>query len=289
MGLDVNGTRVLLHARKFGVDFSCAAMIGRQKLHLNVATLSRNLRDFGFGDAAMESARLLSADRGYAEPFLRLLGAKEIVSFDASDFEGASCVHDFNLPIDKKFSESFTVVLDGGSLEHIFNFPQAISNCMDMVKVGGSFIGITPTNNFLGHGFYQFSPELYFRVFSSANGFAVRQMLAFESGSSNWYEVADPAAIGERVTLVNRRETYLAVIAQRTASVPIFASGVQQSDYSAQWRTGKSTHSAPQSVAGWRSHVPSPIVLFVQALRRWLPRRGGFKKRYFGRVCIPKD
>ena len=288
MGLDINGTRALLYARKQGVDFSHTAMIGRQNLHLNVATLARNLRDFGFETSAKESARMLSAEKGYAEPFLRLLGAGEIVSFDASDFEGATYIHDFNLPLDKKFSRRFSVVLDGGSLEHIFNFPQAIANCMEMTDVGGHFVGITPTNNFLGHGFYQFSPELFFRIFSPRNGFALRQILAFESPSTTWYEVVDPDALGQRVTLINRRETYLLIIAQKTAEMPIFAGGVQQSFYSAQWQLGRPVgHSPTRSIAGWRSLVPAPFVLAVQAIRRWLPPRSGFDKRYFRRVSIP--
>jgi hypothetical protein len=262
-------------------------MIGRQELHLNVAALARNLRDFGFAAAGKNAAQVLSEERGYTEPFLRLLGANEIISFDASDFEGASCIHDFNLPIDKKFSESFTVVLECGSLEHIFNFPQAISNCMEMIKVGGTFIGITPTNNFLGHGFYQFSPEVFFRIFSRDNGFELRRMLAYESDGHKWYDVMDPNVIGERVTLINRRETYLLVIAQRTAAVPIFANGIQQSDYSAQWRKGQARHASPRSTAGWRSLVPARLVLSLQALRHWFPPRGGFSTRYFKEVRIP--
>ena len=66
----------------------------------------------------------------------------------------------------------YTLVIDGGCLEHIFNFPVAIKNCMEMLQEGGHFIGITPANNLMGHGFYQFSPELYFRIFSKENGFA---------------------------------------------------------------------------------------------------------------------
>jgi hypothetical protein len=287
MGLDIKGTRALLYAKKEGTDFSRTAMIGRQELHLNVAALALNLRDFGFAAAAKDAAHLLSEERGYAEPFLRVLGASEIVSFDASDFEGASCIHDFNQPIDRNFFESFTVVLECGSLEHIFNFPQAISNCMEMVKVGGTFVGITPTNNFLGHGFYQFSPELFFRIFSPNNGFELRQMLAYESGRDEWYDVMDPGVIGERVTLINRRETYLLVIAKRTAAVPIFANGIQQSDYSAQWRKGQARHASPRSVAGWRSHVPARLILSLQALHRWFPPRGGFNARYFKKVRIP--
>ena len=287
MGLDVNGTRFLLHARKQGIDFLRTAMIGRQSLHLKVAALTRNLRDFGFEIPAEESVRIMSAEKGYAEPFLRLLGAREIVSFDASDYEGATCIHDFNLPLDKKFFRRFSVVLDGGTLEHIFNFPQAISNCMEMVDLGGHFLGITPTNNFVGHGFYQFSPELFFRIFSPCNGFALRKMLAFESPGTNWYEVVDPAAVGQRVTLINRRETYLLVIAQKTATVPIFASAIQQSDYRARWQLEQLGPSPTRSVAGWRSLVPAPLKWPVRATRDRIHARFGFDKRYFRRVRVP--
>jgi hypothetical protein len=286
MGLDVRGTRALLYARKLGVDFSRTAMLGRQGLHLNAATLRRNLRDFGCEISAKESARLL--ETGYAEPYLQSLGATEIVSFDASDYEGATCVHDFNLPLDKKFSLRFSAVLDGGSLEHIFNFPQAISNCMEMVGVGGHFLGITPSNNFFGHGFYQFSPELYFRIFSPRNGFVLRQMLAFESPGTTWYEVLDPDALGHRVTLINRRETYLLVIAQKTAAMPVFTEGVQQSDYTAQWQLQRTLPQTPRRfLARWRRHVPAPIVFLIQAIRRWFHPRSGFDKRYFRKVSIP--
>jgi hypothetical protein len=288
MGLDADGTRALLYARKQGVDFSRTAMLGRQGLHLNVPTLTRNLRDFGLQASAKESVRMLSAEKGYAEPFLRLLGASEIVSFDVSGFEGATYIHDFNLPLDKKFSRRFSVVLDSGSLEHIFNFPQAIANCMEMVHVGGHFVGITPTNNFLGHGFYQFSPELFFRVFSPSNGFALRQILAFESLGTTWYEVVDPDALGQRVSLINRHETYLLIIAQKTAERPLFADGVQQSFYSAQWQLGRPVgHWLTRSIAGWRSLVPGPLVVAVQAVRRRLPPRRGFDKKYFRKVSVP--
>jgi hypothetical protein len=282
MGLDFSGTRALLYARKQGVDFSRTAMIGRQGLHLNVATLTRNLRDFGFETNAKVSARMI--EKGYAEPFLQLLGADEIVSFDASDYEGATYVHDFNLPLDTKFSLRFSVVLDGGSLEHIFNFPQAISNCMEMVEVGGHFIGIAPSNNFFGHGFYQFSPELFFRIFSPRNGFHLDQMLAFESLSKTWYKVSDPEALGNRVTLINRRETYLLVIAQKTAVVSALTGSIQQSDYHAQWQ--KPLDQSPRNRT-WRSFLPAPIILSAQAIRRWFPPRSGFNKRYFRKVRIP--
>jgi len=42
------------------------------------------------------------------------------------------------------------VVIDSGSLEHIYNFPVAIANCMKMVKVGGSFFIFNMANNHMG-------------------------------------------------------------------------------------------------------------------------------------------
>ena len=71
-------------------------------------------------------------------------------------------------------------MIESGSLEHIFNFPVAITNLAGMLKVGGTLFVTTPANNLMGHGFYQFSPELMFRVFSDENGFALRDVLLFE-------------------------------------------------------------------------------------------------------------
>ena len=96
---------------------------------------------------------------------------KDTISIDASAYENATMVHDMNLPVGDELKQKFSVVIDGGTLEHVFNFPTAIRNCMEMLKVGGHFFAHTMANNFMGHGFYQFSPELFYRVFSPENGF----------------------------------------------------------------------------------------------------------------------
>ncbi|WP_051358088.1 hypothetical protein [Rubidibacter lacunae] len=107
---------------------------------------------------------------------MKFLGAESIDSFDYSGYEGATCEHDFNQPISEDYHARYTVAIDGGTLEHVFNFPVAIANCMRMVEVGGHYLGLTPSNNLMGHGFYQFSPELYFRVLSPENGFSIEKM-----------------------------------------------------------------------------------------------------------------
>ena len=42
----------------------------------------------------------------------------------------------------------YDLVYDGGSIEHVFNLPVALRNCMDMLAVGGHYICNTATNNY---------------------------------------------------------------------------------------------------------------------------------------------
>ena len=61
----------------------------------------------------------------------------------------------------------FDVVYDGGTLEHVFNFPVALRNAMELLRPGGRLFTIhTCANNLCGHGFYQFSRELFYRTLS---------------------------------------------------------------------------------------------------------------------------
>lgn len=53
-------------------------------------------------------------------------------------------------------------MVDGGALEHTFNVPVALTSYMEMVRVGGRLILVSPANDHFGHGFYQFSAELFY-------------------------------------------------------------------------------------------------------------------------------
>ncbi|MBM3890254.1 MAG: hypothetical protein FJ388_14160 [Verrucomicrobia bacterium] len=232
MGLDPRGIRFLLYAKSRGVSFKTTAMIGRQRFFVGARKFQNILAEFGHSVTADDIGRLLTESQGYVEPFLKWLGAEQVRSFDASDYERATDIHDMSLPIADALKQQFSLVLDGGTLEHVFDFPTAIRNCMEMVAVGGHFLGITPVNNCLGHGFYQFSPELFFRIFSEENGFRVVTMAVVEIGPwASWYEVRDPKSVGQRAELVNTRPTYLFVLAERTKVVPVFSARPHQSDY----------------------------------------------------------
>lgn len=234
MGLDINAVRFLIAAHKQGVRFGEVLMLGRQDLNVYPATMIQEL-----GRAGLPADEFLAGDPSrvrYAEPVFRALGASSVRSIDASAFEGAEFVHDLNQPIGAELKEKFDLVYDGGTLEHIFNFPQALKNCMEMVRVGGRLCIHTGTNNWCGHGFYQFSPELFYQALSAPNGFVVERMVAHIVGPyGRWYEVADPEKIRQRVEVVNTLPLHLWVEARRVEVKSIFEAAPQQSDYTPRW------------------------------------------------------
>ena len=126
----------------------------------------------------------------------------------------------------------FSLIFDGGSLEHIYDVPQCIKNIVSMLEVSGHLISINGANNFMGHGFYQFSPEFFFRVFSSENGFSVDELVLSEvNRDATWYSATDPAMARQRVELVNNYPTYIMVRALKRKPVDALSVTPQQSDY----------------------------------------------------------
>ena len=107
----------------------------------------------------------------------------------------------------------------------------------------------TGVNNWCGHGFYQFSPELFFRALSEENGFTVERMVLHRMGPyGRWYEVVDPEEIRSRVELVTFLPVQLLIQARRTRVTAVFGRTPQQSDYTPRWtdQGGSKDHPAAQ-------------------------------------------
>jgi hypothetical protein len=232
MGLDINAVQFLIDARQRGIEFGEVVTLGRQDLNVYPAKLRAELQKHGFSGSAFPD----DAKNVFADPLFLSLGARQVHSLDFSDFEGASFTHDLNQPIPDSLRQRFDLVYDGGTLEHVFNFPVALKNCMEMVRPGGWLFLHQCANNWCGHGFYQFSPELFFRAFSPENGYAVQRMILHRVGPyGRWLEVSDPEKIRSRVEAITFAPLQLLVRAQRTQAGPIFATMPQQSDYTPRW------------------------------------------------------
>jgi hypothetical protein len=244
MGLDWQGTKFLAEIRRAGVDFARTVTIGRQDRHVSMPKVRQLLEANGLPHTLTNDD--MQAGTGHGDAVFMQLGAQTVDSIDASDYEGATIVADMNQPIPAELHEKYDLVYDGGTLEHVFNVRQAFSNAMSLPKVGGSLIIHTMANNWFGHGFYQFSPELFYRVLSPDNGYQIVRAVAHESfEQAQWYEIPDPALVRSRIELSNSWHGIMLLIhAKRVAAVPLLVKTPQQSDYSSTWHASHESESS---------------------------------------------
>lgn len=248
--IDLNSAKFLMTAgRNATGGLGRCLTLGRQSMSVPRAEFIQFLRDNGVPPPSP------GVDEYSLEYLLRTLGATETAAMDFSDYEGAEFIQDLNQPIPAGWKSRFDFIFDGGTLEHVFNFPRAIQNCMEMLQTGGRFITHTIANNWFGHGFYQFSPELFYRVFSEENGFEVERMIVHEAiPGSPWYEVVDPEAVKARVEHIGPFRVMLLVQARKKRDAEIFRTTPKQSDYAAAWAAAQKNDpaTAPTPAGGGR-------------------------------------
>lgn len=98
------------------------------------------------------------------------LGFVEINSLDFYPHEKPTFTLDLNKPLSSEYMNKYDLVYDGGTMEHCFNVPMVLENTIKFLKKGGTVVHVNPMSGQVGHGFYQFSPTLYYD-FYTANGF----------------------------------------------------------------------------------------------------------------------
>ncbi|MEP7301619.1 MAG: hypothetical protein ABI699_08820 [Caldimonas sp.] len=235
MGIDLHNLALLGHAQDRGARFEQTIGIGRQALFVDPRELEQHRRLRGL--PPLRQAEPEPGRARYFEPLMaQWFGAVTVDSVDASPYEQATVVHDMNLPwpAGRGGAGGYDAVLDFGCLEHVFDFPVAWRNCVALCRVGGHVLHSLPANNLAGHGFYQFSPELFFNLYRPENGFAlVGVWFAQKADPKHWWQVVDPLAVRRRVTLRNAHEVYMLVVAKKLADVAAMPPP-QQSDYAQQ-------------------------------------------------------
>ena len=228
MGVCNTGLKLLLSNNSY-LDFSTSCSIGRQELRASEIFLklicdSKNI--------ILENYKI-----SYLDELINNFACNKFDSIDYSNFEGSNIIHDMNKAISSDLYFKYSFVFDGGTLEHIFNVTEAIKNSMLLVKPGGHYIGVHPCNNQSGHGFYQFSPEFYFRVFNEENGFIIKKAFVYKAKVNNKcvQEISDPSSVNSRVSLISLCPLNLFIIAERVNEIVPFKTFPIQSDYELLW------------------------------------------------------
>lgn len=251
MGVDLHGLNFLRYA-KTKQPLGSVITIGRQGLHV-IEPLVKEIFQTGAS----------YKNQTYCEELLtKYMGATGVESVDHSNFEGASHVHDMNQPLPSDLAGRFDTVFDGGCLEHIYNAPQALKNCSLLCKPGGQISHVLPGNNFCGHGFWQFSPELFFSLYSEGNGYADTQVfMADLYNTRQWYQVKKPAN-GVRVNVMSSNPLYVMVRTVRVGT-EFSHDHVQQSDYEFEWNGSNNHHlTEPQNESAVKRQLKKILLIY---------------------------
>jgi hypothetical protein len=110
----------------------------------------------------------LAKDFVHARVFFEMLGINDYADMDKFDSDKPTYLHDLNVPVPASLCKRYSLILDGGTIEHIFDIRQVLANVVQMLKPGGCVIHIGSYS--MDHGFYGLSPCLFYD-FYSANGF----------------------------------------------------------------------------------------------------------------------
>jgi hypothetical protein len=269
MGIDTFSAKFLMSESRRGVAFERLLTLGRQSIYM----------ERGAYRALITAAGGSAREENYADDLFRALGAAEIDVMDTSPYEGANVIHDLNQPVNSDAHGRYDCVFDGGTLEHVFDFPTALKSCLEMVKQGGWFITITPANQFCGHGFYQFSPELFYSALSPASGFNLERMLFVYR--NHWYSIRKPAEVKSRIELFTDEPISLFISARRCEQKSIFHDSPQQSDYVQCW---SQEPSGADTLTGKKRSMKEMLLDLFPRLR---PLQAGWRTFKRRRQCSP--
>jgi hypothetical protein len=212
--------------------------------------LKKNIEEFGkLGDVLTlgrlgnqidkKSLKLLGLENNnsfaqeYSEKILiDYLGANSVDSLDNSNFEGANIICDMSEEL-KSVNKQYDTIIDIGTSEHVFNINQNLINISKLCKKGGRIIHCLPANNQCGHGFWQFSPELFFGLYDESNGYFSTKLYLIDSYDKKNYWQIDKKPKNERLELNSYTPLYIFVSSIK--KLEDTTQKAQQSDYEYVW------------------------------------------------------
>jgi hypothetical protein len=147
--------------------------LGVQSLLTNLEQVKNDFIAFNISFDHDKFEKLMCIERVNALDVLETLdGIENIDSMDCSDYEGANIIFDLNKPVSvNPHSCCYDLVIDGGTLEHVYNVSNAINNMNCMVAEGGIIYHMLPCSGWVNHGFYSFSPCFFEDTYVNESGF----------------------------------------------------------------------------------------------------------------------
>ncbi len=135
-------------------------------------------------------------------------GHKKVESLDLFDPQG-DIKHDLNKPISKKYYNKYKVLIDIGTIEHIFDTRQCLENYFRMLSTKGIFVLVTSVNGYFGHGLHVFNPEGLINSLNENNF----KIIYKKYTSSTGIEIEDPSI---------KKDVLIWIVAKKNKSIKKF-------------------------------------------------------------------
>jgi hypothetical protein len=236
------------------------------QISIEECELDRETRLGGEGGAQRDGEAI--SDRG----FFRMLGVQSLTVLDHSAYEGAALLIDLNYPVASHMEANFDFIIDGGTLDNVFNPPQALMNISRMLRPSGRLLTYNMYSNHLTP--YSMLPHQWYLDYFAVNQFAYAQVYFCVhefTGDKAYYQVNLGKRASSRATIGNFP------LVEATAAVATFVYAVKsaESTYDRQpsqeiyrsddgWRQaerGFSAFAAYECKPLMRSSSPLPIVM----------------------------
>ncbi|MBI9077610.1 MAG: methyltransferase domain-containing protein [Desulfatibacillum sp.] len=160
-------------------DRASVMSLSRQNVTSPVKDIAAFLESEGFSTKPLEGMNKITS-----REIFQAFGFEKYDDVDFTVSESCTMVHDMNTPIPETLANSYDLVFEHGTLEHIFDIKTAFENIIRMVKVGGTIFHLAPLD-LVNHGFYNFSPTLYYDIYR-VNGFMPVTFFMAESPEKWW-------------------------------------------------------------------------------------------------------
>jgi SAM-dependent methyltransferase len=135
--------------------------------------LKRRGKPFDAAKLAELAALSPQAMKPHTATYFKALGFASYTAIDVNSVYG-SLIMDLNVDLQDKYgyTDTFDLVTNNGTGEHIFNQYAVFKNMHQLARPGGVLLFVLPFYNWMNHGFFNFNP-LLFTDLAAANGYEI--------------------------------------------------------------------------------------------------------------------
>lgn len=136
-----------------------------------ILSQSQSIADLGPQDLTPELKLLLKSENRDIVDGRDLYSHWAIKNYKSFDiFDRRAEKVDLNLDLDR--TDSWDIVTNFGTSEHVFNQFAFMKNCHDLTRQGGVSLHVLPVSSGTDHGFYNYHPT-FFRSLARANNYEI--------------------------------------------------------------------------------------------------------------------